>query len=494
MSSAFEDAARFADFWTGSDLVAYEPVAIPMFLVALEVVVQRKKPIPPIDEFALRVVNQGVMSLDAVSGFLGLEARLSEEAILNQLQASNLTYQPSVHGDRELLLTSRGVEALGELASFVPERQEIQVVYDRMTRSVRGIEDRGMVRPAGLEVRSLRPRPPVGPPGPRDISADDVNAALAKSEGLQRVRRTAAAEFQLIGIKRIVRSERRYKRATLLVYQDRQSHRLQAGIVVDGRPSRDHTQAMGELGGLGYLEINDASITPRRAYREALRLLPGIDQTKIAADTEVADAIRSFALARRRLRDPDADIGAGQGEGLTGREAARSAYEEAGRRLMAWHLRRVPCWEHCLLLEWAVATSSQRILVSSPRITDEAAGYELLRQLEDAAARGVSVTLVIPPRPQKVPRGEEDARRRLQDLASRRSRINLVESPTAASSLVWDETWVAGTFSWLGHSGDPDHSLVSHESILVRDRTRADATFTHGQSGSDDLWELTPQR
>src|SRR5450759_3834245 len=130
MSSTYEEASRFADYLDGFDLVAYEPVGIPAFVVTLEVIVQKKKPIPPIDEFALRMVNGGLSTLEGVSGLLGLEARLTEASILNQLQAGTLASRPEPLGGRTLEVTPRGEAAITELAGYMPERQEIYVVYD----------------------------------------------------------------------------------------------------------------------------------------------------------------------------------------------------------------------------------------------------------------------------------------------------------------------------------------------------------------------------
>jgi hypothetical protein len=466
MARAFEDAARHANFWEGRELVAYEPVGIPMFAVQLDVVVQRKKPIPPIEEFALRAVQDGVTTMEAVSGFLGLEARLAEEGVLNQLQSANLVYQPDDQGVRSLGLTGRGVEALGNLAGYAPERTEILVIFDRMTRLVVGTEDRGLARPAAFQQRSLRARPPVAPPTARDISADDVNVALAKSEGLQRARRKAEAEFQLIGIKKVVRADRRYKAATLLVFRSRKSGSLDAGVVADGRPSTIHTQAMAELGGLTYLEIDDASIAAKRGIREAMRLVPGLRDDAVERGADLDTAVRELVDARRRMRDPDIEHDPGEGVTVTPRDAARRAYEEAGQRLLHWPMRRALAWEHPLLLEFGLTAAKRRVIIASPAITDQSAGYDLMRGLEDAASRGVEVTVLLPP-PMAVSRIEGDARRRLRELASRRPRIGVREVSVGEPALVWDDTWVAGTFPWLAHEGDPDRSLVAAESIVV---------------------------
>jgi hypothetical protein len=490
MSSTYEEASRFADYLDGFDLVAYEPVGIPAFVVTLEVIVQKKKPIPPIDEFALRMVNGGLSTLEGVSGLLGLEARLTEASILNQLQAGTLVSQPAPQGGRTLEVTPRGDAAIMDLAGYMPERQEIYVVYDRVTRTISGTDDRGLLRPHELECRSLRARTPVGPPRLEDVPVDDVAAALAKSEGLRRVRRNANAEFQVVGVKRVARSERRYKRATLLVYRERRRGILTFGVVIDGRPSKPHIAAVQELGGLDYLEIPKTLLTGRRHHREAIAAIPASLRGSVSEGSETQESLRSFVRAWRRLRDPDVtmDPTAGERTDRTPRGLAQAAYIKAGTELQRMAVRVVPAWEHGLLLEWAISTARRHVVLASALMTDSAVSYDLLRRLEGAVARGVSVSVVIPPN--TAGQKNIDGRSRLVDLAGRRERLTVVESSNARSLLLWDDSWVAGTFPWLGHTGDPEQSLINHESVVIHDRASAatalqDAMTSFGVSTPD---------
>lgn len=477
MTRAFEDAAKHAEFWAPNELVAYEPVGIPLFAVTLEAIVQRKKPIPPIDEFALRGVDAGLDTLDGVTGFLGLESRIAEEAVVNQREDGNLQSLPDESGVRRLTLTGRGHAALDQLAEYVPERMEIQVIFDRMTREVVGIEDHGLARPAAFEYRTLRARPPVAPPTVRDITADDVNAALARSEGLLRARRRAEAEFQLIGVKKVTRAERRYRLATLLVYRTPQKTKLMAGVIVDGRPSQIHTRAMTELGGLNYLEIDAASVSARRGYQNALRQLPGVVESSVAGGPEIEADLTAFLSARQRTRDPDVGRGSNQGGVTTPRQEAEEAYGHTGERLFAHPFRRVLSWEHPIALEWALASARTRVLISSPAITDLSFGYDVVRMIEDAVGRGVTVFVAVPPTPLVQARGEEDARGRLRDLAGRRPRLTIVETPAADPALIWDDFWVVGSFPWLAYEGIEGGSLVAVESIAVHSRERSEREF-----------------
>jgi len=236
---AWEEAVRWAYNWPGFDLVGYEPVAIPMYSLPLEAVIQKRKPLSTIEEFTLRAIAAGLDSIEDVGGFLGLEPRLAEEAILNQLQASNLSLQPDRDEVRRLRLGPRSVDTLAELATYTTERQEVTVVWDRVTRSIVGTSDRELLSGFHLRVRSLHPSPPGTPPELPEVSVDEIAAAFAKSEGSRLARPNAEAEYELLGISGMGKPGRRYKLAVVLIYRSR---RVRACTAVERSWSRSSSR------------------------------------------------------------------------------------------------------------------------------------------------------------------------------------------------------------------------------------------------------------
>lgn len=468
---AWDEAVRYAHNWRGYELVAYEPVAIPMYKLPLEAVVQKKKPLPAIEEFALRSVAAGLDSIEDVGGFLGLEPRLTEEAVLSQLQASNLLLQPDRDAVRKLRMGPRSVETLSHLATFTTERQDVDVVWDRITRAIVGTTDRELVNGYRLRVRSMRPSPPGTPPELQDVSVDEITAAYAKSEGSSLARPRDEAEYELLGIGGIGKPDRRYKLAVVLIYRSKEGHTLQFGISVDGHPSKDHTQAAMKMGSIQYLDIPEADLIAARSLQSVLGGEPSAVRADLVDPATTEAAEKEFAASWQRLTDPDVL------ESPEAREEAMARFKNQGALLMAWRARRVLAWQHRLLLEWATMSALKRIVVCTPAITDEAADHQLLANLEDAANRGVNVTLVIPTRGTKPVRSELDVRRRLADLASRRRNIALIERTSVTPLLIWDESYVSGSFPWLAHEGDPDLSLISSESVCVTDANLANALF-----------------
>jgi hypothetical protein len=66
-------AERFATVRPGYKLLACEPAALPYFLITSPVLLQQKMPVPPIDEFVLRGIHQGLSTVESISTFFGLE-------------------------------------------------------------------------------------------------------------------------------------------------------------------------------------------------------------------------------------------------------------------------------------------------------------------------------------------------------------------------------------------------------------------------------------
>ena len=70
MSNPEAVARKHAGARPGFELIHYAEVGLPYYRLVLDSLVQRRKPVGPIEEFVLRAVNQGLDNLDDVSGEL----------------------------------------------------------------------------------------------------------------------------------------------------------------------------------------------------------------------------------------------------------------------------------------------------------------------------------------------------------------------------------------------------------------------------------------
>ncbi len=71
--TAEETARRLAGARSGYQLVSYREVALPLFKVDLELLVLEKKDLPPIQEYVLRAVGEGLSGTAEIAGLLGIE-------------------------------------------------------------------------------------------------------------------------------------------------------------------------------------------------------------------------------------------------------------------------------------------------------------------------------------------------------------------------------------------------------------------------------------
>lgn len=464
-SRTHEVAARLAFIWESSRLVGYQDIALPQYLLTLDLLLQERKPIPAIEEFVLRSIDAGLHQVGDVGGLLGLDARLTQEAVLNQLDAQTISFDASAVSGRSLRLTSRGRDSLQSLVVIAPTRRAVPVVYDRLTLSISAGPD-NLLRPRDLDTRSVPGRSKEAPKA-QELSVDKVAAAVARAEG-GRARRDPLAEFQLLAIRHVARAERRYRPAVLLVYERNGS--LDYGIAVDGRPSGRHTAAIAELGGLSYLEVDERRILQDSCQEVAREQLPEALRSRIAHGPEVDE----FRRQRTDL------LGPGRPEGLTGEEElvvpALSRPE--------WRARDVPVWEQALLFAEALKAARRRLLICADDVTPRSADYAFANAIEVAASRGVAVDVVVRLSARSdASRGPGPALARIQEVAERRPLVRLHRTDAPGSStLIWDDTWIAGSFPWLAQSGR-GAGLVTGTGVLVTDADAVESAYGQRLSG-----------
>jgi hypothetical protein len=74
-------ARRYAYARPHFELVGSEDVAIPMYWLKLDAIVQERNPIPTVEQFLLRGADAGIDRIEEIAGFLGLEAQTIKHAV-----------------------------------------------------------------------------------------------------------------------------------------------------------------------------------------------------------------------------------------------------------------------------------------------------------------------------------------------------------------------------------------------------------------------------
>jgi hypothetical protein len=460
----YQDAAAMAFLFEGYDLVAYEEIALPYYWLSLDVVLQKRKPVPGIDEFVLRAAQSGAGSLDEIGGVLGLDLRLLQEAVLNQLEAQTVSYDVGPEG-RSLAITTRGVTALNELATYEPATQEVNVLYDRVDGTLIASAD-NLLKPINKTMRAIAASEFDRTPKPQDLSIDDLAATIAKAAG-GRVRRNALADSQLIAVRRVTRAERRYQPALLVIYRRRSKRTYIHGIIVDGMPSKRHiiktSINTSDLEGRSFLEVDTAAFASDPGLARARSEIPSRLRNSIANGPEVDVDRRTVSKAIGEAGWEDAKRVA-PGDEVPDPPAAR------------WLVRQLAVWEQPLLFDRAIETS-RRLLVCANRLRAGTVSFQLLDDLEKVVRRGVEVHIYYGQSGDS--HLDRDAMERIQNLEERaggRLILKRLKQPVH-NALIWDGSWIAGAFPWLSHRGDTEAGPLSGEGLLVSESNAVEEAF-----------------
>ncbi|MFE0030226.1 phospholipase D-like domain-containing protein [[Kitasatospora] papulosa] len=446
-------AVRYHQARPGLDLVAIVDAGLPVSLITADVLAQERKDLPLLDEFLLRLVNDGVSSETAITGLLGLPDRMVTQTLAQQFSQDYLAYglpRPGAEPkSRPLLLTRRGEQAARDHAAIAPARVNQRIVYDQLLRKVRPYE-RNILRPRGQAEEEgvlLLPAAHQGPIATGDISADDINTLLRESGNSRR---------DVLLIKNLTQDKaRRVMPAKVLVYADADRSDIQLGIVVDGELSHPHELALISQGGAKALGITVESAPERPA------LEPALEQARTALPDTTQHRSEQAAIH------------------LSGPGPVPQQQNSAGQVAPAHEIRAIGVFEHPDLLDRALTQARKRLLIISPWIKKAIITTEFLSKLETRLQRGVTVHIAY---------GYEDvdtksdplAIRRLENLAARYKEKFVFSrlKSTHAKVLVFDDTWVTTSFNWLSFKGDRDRTYRMEEGTLVHDKQVTDPHYS----------------
>ena len=141
-------------------------------------------------------------------------------------------------------------------------------------------------------------------------------------------------------------------------------------------------------------------------------------------------------------------------------------------------VRSVSVFEHPDLLNFALQSATDRILIISPWIRRAVVTTDFLSNVEQRLRAGVRVTIAHGYGEDD--RGSDaDALRRLKNLAERYDEFTFVRvQNTHAKILIFDENWVSTSFNWLSFKGDPQRTYRMEEGTLVAIPSRVDSEYS----------------
>lgn len=466
-----EIAATHAYDRPGARLVGFEEVAIPYFLLTIDAVVQRRKRLGVLEEFTLSAIDAGMRDSSSVAEFLGLEQQMVDDIIWAHWQEDRIDLLPGEGGRRRLGITEIGAKTLRELVASEPERTELPVPFDRLTWRCVSLSRGDLVRDSALstDVRQMLPRVRRRPRG-AEIPVDAVSETIRS-----RVEGERSAE--VLAIKDVVRAERWWRDAVLLVYESTTDGSHDISVAVDARPSREHELALAQQGGLESLGISIATPIDREepeADPEIAQVLEANEERAAALMEQMGVAKRSATSEskRRSYSGEDAPVSETETESIQELQLLR-------QKLESLTVRRVEVFEHRELLDEALVSAKRRLLIISPWIRAAVVNRAFVRKLEEVCKRNVKIHMGWGlGTDENQWESDRRAQRDIAELAGKYPNFTLCRlGNTHAKVLIWDDTWVSSSFNWLSFRGDPNKTFRQEEGILVRIPEKVEASY-----------------
>ncbi len=462
--TAEETARHLAGARSGYQLVSYREVALPLFKVELELLILEKKQLPPIEEYVLRAVSQGLTNTAEIAGFLGIEESIVRTTAAALLSSDNVKLGGGADGDRthRLKLTSKGRDTATEAALVQAVERTLPVWIDGLTRKVISVRGRGPLWfPASQASR--RGLVEIGPyprrrPGLEDIPLESVNEVIRDETAGRRARR------EVIGITGIGKA-RRYAREGVALAYEAPGEELVISLALDGEASDEHDAAFSRM-----RERSARKLTPGdwHSAREVVEETIDAELLDSAADASESERIEDervrLRLEDEQLRDAAEHAGHEELESLR----AQLAHSEVRQRELQHELanisvRQVPVYEHRKYLSRALSEAKKRVLIVSPWIRYEVVDDELVTRFRKLLEGGIElwigygITKQGGYRSKKKGDGDRDAERKLLRLGDDYPDLFHMTrlGDTHAKVLVCDSRFsIITSFNWLSFRGD----------------------------------------
>ena len=445
-------AERHALSKPGYRLLACEAAALPFFVISAPALLLQRKPVPPLDEFVLRCIADGLVNAADVGAFLGVDEAIVSVS-LTRLWQGDLIEVPVSPSGRRLKLLPNGERALVELVDMAPIEQDIWFAFDRLQWKPSDVPTGQLLQPRDVreqELMQVRPRRMARPDLP-DLAASAVDRAIRSTL------RSALGEFSLLVVKRIERAEQRFLPCHILVFeaQDSTDHALE--VAIDGRVDPAIGATIDQLGGADFLGI-EFGLPAANDPVEAPVIQIALDASSTAGRVAPLEEIDRL---RRETAIPGAD-GAAESLVLAGQNEPR----EAG--VDSIDVRNIDTFEHPQFFAEARKAVRRRLLVTSAWVRNGVVRREFMDDLYGVAKRGVLVHIGYGIDPE-ADGCDERAVDNLMKLHSKFDNVVVAMlGNTHAKLLIWDGSQITSSFNWLSFRGDSDRTYRQELGILVK--------------------------
>ncbi|MER7362881.1 hypothetical protein [Nonomuraea wenchangensis] len=430
-------AKRYETSRPGLRLLAIADAALPVTQLTVDVLAQERKPLPLLDEFIIRLTDMGIRDPSQMASVLGLDVKLTESAVVEQLAADNIVRLP---GEGTLVeLTPQGRIMAVELESTRPVQRPLPITFDRLTWAVASYRPEFLVQKKEAEEAGLIILPAARSQRviPSDVTVASLNKLITDSDSRE-------GHLDILAVERVSPKKHRYFPVKLLIFADEARTEVQLGVVVEDQLSPLHERALLSIGGPDALGITIEEPAERPSIPDDLEIV----------------------RIPREIQTPELCDATDEAESTT--PSMRGNIE----------VRDISVHEHPEFLKEALTDSTRRLLIIAPWIKNSVVDTAFIGSIERLLRRKVRVHIAYGI-------GDDDrgsherAISRLKSLAERfKEHFTFVRLKNShAKILISDGTWINTSFNWLSFRGDPSRTYRMEEGILIRSPIHVDDAY-----------------
>jgi hypothetical protein len=430
-------AKRYGASRPGLRLIAVTDAALPVTQLKVDVLAQERKPLPLLDEFTIRLAAMGIRDPDQMASILGVELKLAESSVVEQLAADNLA---RVSGRKALVeLTAQGRVMAVELESTRPVQRSLPVTFDRLTWEAASYRREYLVQRKEAEDADLIILPAAHNKRvlPSDVTVANLNRLISEGDSRE-------GRLDVLAVENLSPKKHSYLPVKLLIFADDSRAEVQLGVVIEGQLSGIHERALLTVGGPATLGISIGEPAERPALPDDLEAV----RSSQAAQSAVA-AAKSVG-AQPTIMSVDGEF----------------------------EVRDISVHEHPEFLRDALTESRRRLLIIAPWVKNSVVDTAFVGSLERLLRRKVRIHIAYGI-------GDDDhdsherALSRLRNLADKfKDDFTFVRLKNShAKILISDGTWISTSFNWLSFRGDPNRTYRMEEGILIRSQMHVDDAY-----------------
>jgi hypothetical protein len=398
-------AKRFVDR-PGYRFIAYRGVGIAVFAMNLRILTLESKDVPPVHEFVIKMLMEGIKSLSLLSDLLGLEADLVRSCLID-LRRQELIEVLSDDGSNEVqcVLTLKGKEVATNLhQDFMQEMTVPNVIFHGLLRQpvdLGGSARAQYLRPIEAKdlgfdlIRAIPNRAPY----PEEVDINKLDKIIKRM-----YHTNTKEERNVIGIKSVLKNVRTlYEPAVMIEYEtiDDKRERL-VSFVVGGQLRNEYEDAFFKARGpellADLMTAKDKTIETRireQASKQVLQRLGRFDDVELLAvkvmsskqeiedkqkQLEKLDRFDTRDQQRKQIEDLKHDL-----------EIAKNKLKEAEQERNARKVKYLWTPEIRDKLWETIKTAKERILLLSGWISSEVVNDAMATEFRNALKRGVKI-------------------------------------------------------------------------------------------------------